>query len=149
MLLCRYRNTFKHNLCLDMLQAGFHRAFSELHMLMTKQRAAREAAGPDSVLWNEPLLENEQEKLESMKFYLMEAEEALRNGEFYLEAYQMKFTSYFNLLSIIYNIIQCFLHISYGYSSHEILKAARRTWTLVLWLMYVCIETKGPNLIKL
>lgn len=86
-----YRNTFKHNLCLDMLQAGFHRAFSELHMLMTKQRAAREAAGPDSVLWNEPLLENEQEKLESMKFYLMEAEEALRNGDLKL-VYKNRFS---------------------------------------------------------
>ena len=63
-----------------MLQAGFHRSFSELHMLMLKQSTAREAAGPDSVLWNIPLLETEKDKLESIKFYLTEAEEAMREG---------------------------------------------------------------------
>ena len=49
-------------------------------MLMLKQANAREAAGPDSVLWNIPLLETEKDKLESIKFYLTEAEEALREG---------------------------------------------------------------------
>lgn len=65
-----------------MLQAGYHRSFSELHSLIKKQADAREAAGPDSVLWNEPLLSTEQDKLESIKFYLTEAEEALRQGRF-------------------------------------------------------------------
>ena len=65
-----------------MLQAGYHRSFSELHTLMKQQTDARQAAGPDSVLWNEPLLETEEDKLESIKFYLTEAEEALRQGTF-------------------------------------------------------------------
>lgn len=66
-----------------MLQAGYHRSFSELHMLMKRQSDAREAAGPDSNLWNEPLLENETDKLESLNFYLTQAEEALRQSEYY------------------------------------------------------------------
>ncbi|XP_067948154.1 tetratricopeptide repeat protein 29-like [Watersipora subatra] len=76
-----YRHSYKHNLCLDMLQAGFHRTFSELHALMLRQSTMREAAGPDSVLWNIPLLETEHDKLDSIKFYLTEAEEAIREGD--------------------------------------------------------------------
>lgn len=49
-------------------------------MLMKRQTDSRELAGPDSVLWNQPLLETELDKLESLKFYLTEAEEALRKG---------------------------------------------------------------------
>lgn len=49
-------------------------------MLMKQQSDAREAAGPDSVLWTRPLLETEKDKLESIKFYLTEAEEALRKS---------------------------------------------------------------------
>jgi len=64
-----------------MLQAGFHRTFSELHQLMTQQATNREKAGPDSALWGEPLLSTENDKLESIKYYLTEAEEALRAGK--------------------------------------------------------------------
>ena len=85
-----------------MLQAGFHRSFSELHMLMLKQSTAREAAGPDSVLWNIPLLETEKDKLESIKFYLTEAEEAMREG---ITVY----TSYCNLILYLLSSLLSFL----------------------------------------
>lgn len=52
-------------------------------MLMKQQSDAREAAGPDSILWTQPLLETETDKLESLKFYLTEAEEALRKSMYH------------------------------------------------------------------
>lgn len=78
----RYRNTYKHNLCLDMLQEGFHKSFAELFALIKTQNEERERAGPESILWNQTLLENEPEKLDTLKEYLTKAEKASRRGEF-------------------------------------------------------------------
>ncbi|XP_002737930.1 tetratricopeptide repeat protein 29-like [Saccoglossus kowalevskii] len=74
----RYRNTYFHTLCVEMLKDGFHRSFSELFALIKRQKAEREAAGPDSLIWNLTLLEDEYEKLDKLKQYLTEAEAALR-----------------------------------------------------------------------
>ncbi|CAH1776811.1 unnamed protein product [Owenia fusiformis] len=77
----QFRNTFFHTLCLDMLQEGFHQAFSELYALAKEQRQEREAAGPESSLWNKPLLEDSHEKLEMIKTLLSNSEQALRAGD--------------------------------------------------------------------
>lgn len=85
-----YRNTYKHNLCLDMLQDGFHKSYSELFALIQQQNNERENAGPESVLWNQLLLENEPEKLDTLKAYLTRAEQASRRDNFG-DMYQCQF----------------------------------------------------------
>ncbi len=66
-----------------MLQEGFHKSFAELFALIKQQNAQRESAGPESALWNQMQLENEPEKLETLKEYLTRAETAARIGLYY------------------------------------------------------------------
>ncbi len=86
----QYRNSYKHNLCLDMLRGGFHKSFAELFALMREQNAKRQEAGPESVLWNQVLLEDEPEKLTVLDTYLTRAESASRTAN-YEEVYQCQF----------------------------------------------------------
>ena len=67
-----------------MLQDGFHKSFAELFALIKQQNSEREKAGPESVLWNQTLLEKEADKLDTLKAYLTRAEQASRRGEFLL-----------------------------------------------------------------
>ncbi|KAK2563254.1 Tetratricopeptide repeat protein 29, partial [Acropora cervicornis] len=77
----RYRNTYEHNLCLDMLKEGFHQSFRELFNLMEKQKEEIASLGPDSGLSDQPLLEDEPEKLDQLKYHLTTAEAAKRRGK--------------------------------------------------------------------
>ena len=77
----RYRNTYEHNLCLDMLKEGFHQSFRELFNVMKKQKADVARLGTDSGLSDQPLLENEPAKLDQLKHHLTTAEAAKRRGE--------------------------------------------------------------------
>lgn len=74
-LVYRTQNTFKHNLCLDILHGGYHETFSQIFNLMHLQELVRLQAGPESVLWTKKLLHDEPEKLMMMKEWLMQAEE--------------------------------------------------------------------------
>ncbi|XP_013400140.1 tetratricopeptide repeat protein 29 [Lingula anatina] len=85
-----YRNTYMHNLCLDMLQEGFHRSFSELFALVKRQYSEREAAGPESMMWTQMMLDEEHEKLEMLKVFLTRAEAALRKDD-YEEVYNARY----------------------------------------------------------
>lgn len=76
----RFRNSYKHNLCLDMLTEGYHLSFCELINLIHQQHERREAAGPESFLWTKPVLPDQPEKLDMMKMYLTRAEAASRLG---------------------------------------------------------------------
>lgn len=76
----RYRNSYMHNLCLDMLKDGFHHSFCELFDLMKSEREERERLGPDSGLQDQPLVQDQPRKLEQMKVHLTEAEAAKRRG---------------------------------------------------------------------
>ena len=76
----RYRNTFFHNLCLEVLQGGFHRSFSEIFTLVKHQQKIVEDAGADSLLQDRTLLADQHEKLRNMKTHLTQAELALRQG---------------------------------------------------------------------
>ena len=78
---CRYRNTYKHNLCLEMLREGYHKSFAELFALIKQQNEERTKAGPESMIWSQVQLENEPEKLSTLKRYLTQAEAALRKGK--------------------------------------------------------------------
>ncbi|XP_031553571.1 tetratricopeptide repeat protein 29-like [Actinia tenebrosa] len=77
----RYRNTYEHNLCLDMLKDGYHQSFSELFNLMEQQKQEREKLGPDSGLSDLPLLEDEPDKLDQLKLHLTTAEASKRRGK--------------------------------------------------------------------
>ncbi|XP_028397486.1 tetratricopeptide repeat protein 29-like [Dendronephthya gigantea] len=77
----RYRNSYMHNLCLDMLKDGFHHSFCELFNLLKKEKEEQERLGPDSGLQDQPLVQDQPQKLEQMKVHLTEAEAAKRRGK--------------------------------------------------------------------
>lgn len=77
----RYRNTYEHNLCLDMLKEGFYQSFQELFNLMEKQKQDVESLGADSGLFDQLLLEDQPEKLDQLKHHLTTAEAAKRRGK--------------------------------------------------------------------
>lgn len=85
-----YRNTYKHNLCVDMLQNGFHLSFCELFALLKKQEDTRRQAGPESLMWSMTLLEDEHDKLDVLKLHLTRAETAQRKGD-YQEVYRARY----------------------------------------------------------
>ncbi|XP_041034644.1 tetratricopeptide repeat protein 29, partial [Carcharodon carcharias] len=77
-----YRNSYKHNICLDMLQQGYHKSFSELTNLILNWNAVREAAGPGSDIWMEEPLDKQHDKLDHLQYFLVRAEAARRAGQF-------------------------------------------------------------------
>uniref|UniRef100_A0A4W3HPK5 Tetratricopeptide repeat protein 29 n=1 Tax=Callorhinchus milii TaxID=7868 RepID=A0A4W3HPK5_CALMI len=91
-----YRNSYKHNICLDMLREGYHRSFSELSALIHKLNAFREAEGPGSDIWQQKTLEEQHEKLDKLQCFLTRAEAAQRAG-LYEEVYnsQLSLACYF------------------------------------------------------
>lgn len=64
-----------------MLKEGFHQSFRELFNLMEKQKEEIASLGPDSGLSDQPLLEDEPEKLDQLKYHLTTAEAAKRRGK--------------------------------------------------------------------
>uniref|UniRef100_A0A670YSG3 Tetratricopeptide repeat protein 29 n=1 Tax=Pseudonaja textilis TaxID=8673 RepID=A0A670YSG3_PSETE len=92
-----YRNSYKKNICIDMLQQGYHKSFAELFTLIEKWNALREAAGPGSAIWLEKSLEEQPDKLDQLHYFLTRAEAAQRS-ENYEEVYsnQLNLTYCFN-----------------------------------------------------
>ena len=78
--LFRYRNTYKHNLCVDMLQNGYHHSFCELFALIKSQEDDRMEAGPESIQWSQQMLKDQHDKLDMLKLHLTRAEDARRKG---------------------------------------------------------------------
>uniref|UniRef100_A0A8C9NQU0 Tetratricopeptide repeat protein 29 n=1 Tax=Serinus canaria TaxID=9135 RepID=A0A8C9NQU0_SERCA len=79
-LIPSYRNSYKKNICIDMLRRGYHKSFSELLTLIQKWNAFREAAGPGSAIWHEKSLEEQPDKLDQLYHFLTGAEAAQRAG---------------------------------------------------------------------
>ncbi|KAK2519205.1 Ttc29 [Columba guinea] len=77
-----HRNSYKKNICIDMLRQGYHESFSELFALIQKWNALREAAGPGSAIWQQKSLEEQPEKLEQLHYFLTRAEAAGRAGHY-------------------------------------------------------------------
>ncbi|TRZ20334.1 hypothetical protein HGM15179_006757 [Zosterops borbonicus] len=77
-----YRNSYKKNICIDMLRQGYHKSFSELLTLIQKWNAFREAAGPGSAIWHEKSLEEQPDKLDQLYHFLTGAEAAQRAGHY-------------------------------------------------------------------
>ncbi|NXG17950.1 TTC29 protein, partial [Grallaria varia] len=74
------RNSYKKNICIDMLRQGYHKSFSELFTLIQKWNALREAAGPGSAIWHEKSLEEQPDKLDQLYHFLTRAEAAQQAG---------------------------------------------------------------------
>ncbi|XP_062991156.1 tetratricopeptide repeat protein 29 [Elgaria multicarinata webbii] len=81
-----YRNSYKKNVCIDMLRQGYHKAFAELFSLIEKWNALREASGPGSAIWIQKSLEEQPDKLDQLHYFLTRAEAAQRS-EHYEEMY--------------------------------------------------------------
>ncbi|KAM6440822.1 tetratricopeptide repeat protein 29 isoform 3-T3 [Liasis olivaceus] len=81
-----YRNSYKKNICIDMLRQGYHKSFAELFTLIEKWNALREASGPGSAIWLEKSLEEQPDKLDQLHYFLTRAEAAQRS-EYYEEVY--------------------------------------------------------------
>uniref|UniRef100_A0A8C0VKZ7 Tetratricopeptide repeat protein 29 n=1 Tax=Cyanistes caeruleus TaxID=156563 RepID=A0A8C0VKZ7_CYACU len=92
-----YRNSYKKNICIDMLRQGYHKSFSELFTLIQKWNALREAAGPGSAIWHEKSLEEQPDKLDQLYHFLTGAEAARRAGH-YEKVYdnQLSLACFFN-----------------------------------------------------
>ncbi|XP_062871724.1 tetratricopeptide repeat protein 29 [Trichomycterus rosablanca] len=80
--IAQFRNGLHQNLCVSMLQEGFHRSFEELFSLLKHWSTNRLAAGPDSSLWLQPSLEEQPHKLEMLKKHLTRAEATQRADQY-------------------------------------------------------------------
>ncbi|NXL93619.1 TTC29 protein, partial [Alectura lathami] len=76
------RNSYKENICIDMLRQGYHKSFSELFTLIQKWNALREAAGPGSAIWQQKSLEEQPDKLDQLYHFLTRAEAAQQAGHY-------------------------------------------------------------------
>ncbi|XP_066893009.1 tetratricopeptide repeat protein 29 isoform X1 [Kogia breviceps] len=92
-----YRNSYKKNICVDMLRDGYHKSFTELFALMEKWDALREAAKVRSLFWLQRPLEEQPDKLDHFYYYLTRAEAAERK-EYFEEVYNNLYAlaCYFN-----------------------------------------------------
>jgi len=74
----KYRNTFYHNLCLDMLKEGYHQAFSEIFNLVLKEKEASKEE--DHLELDKLPIDEDEQKLLFLKEMLVTAEKAKRQG---------------------------------------------------------------------
>ncbi|CAK6977541.1 tetratricopeptide repeat protein 29 [Scomber scombrus] len=74
------RNSLKQNICVRLLQEGFPRSYSELFFLLRFNEDQRTAAEPGSDVLLQTPLEDQRDKLETMKLHLSLAEKAERTG---------------------------------------------------------------------
>ena len=87
-----------------MLKDGYHHSFSELFNLLKREKDEQQRLGPDSGLQDQPLVQDQPEKLEQMKTHLMAAEAAKRRGKLSSEgivillnsSFAMKYVRQFN-----------------------------------------------------
>ena len=76
-----YRHSRSHNMCVQLLEDGYHESFVELFQLFQMQRRRREGAEPGSAMASEPLVEEDSLKLDQLRSYLTSAEASQRIGE--------------------------------------------------------------------
>ncbi|XP_022259187.1 tetratricopeptide repeat protein 29 isoform X4 [Canis lupus baileyi] len=92
-----YRNSYKKNICVDMLRDGYHKSFTELFALMKKWDALQETARVRSLSWLQRPLEEQPDKLDHFYHYLTRAEAAERK-EYFEDVYNNLYAlaCYFN-----------------------------------------------------
>jgi hypothetical protein len=79
----RLKNSFKKQLCIEMLCQGFHKSFREIDLILKLQIDDRHRLGSEHPVWDRPLLDNENTKLEYLGQKLNKAEMAERLGKDY------------------------------------------------------------------
>ncbi|KAM8898220.1 tetratricopeptide repeat protein 29 isoform 2-T2 [Spinachia spinachia] len=81
---CRFRNSLKQNICVELLQDGCHRSFSEFFTLLDPGRVGRAAqeAGLRTPL------DGQRDKLETMVLHLRQAEQAENTSSWTAACYQ-------------------------------------------------------------
>ncbi|XP_053542276.1 tetratricopeptide repeat protein 29 isoform X1 [Ictalurus punctatus] len=85
--IAQFRYSLHQNLCVSMLQEGFHGSFKKFSSLLQRWKDERLAAGPDSELWLQRSLEEQPDKLEMLREHLTRAEAAQRADQF-VEVYE-------------------------------------------------------------
>ncbi|XP_037537520.1 tetratricopeptide repeat protein 29, partial [Nematolebias whitei] len=75
-----FRNSPKQFVCVELLQEGNHKTFSELVALLRSDRDQRAEAEPGSARLQVPPLEEQRDKLEAIRLHLGRAEQAERTG---------------------------------------------------------------------
>ncbi|XP_051934742.1 tetratricopeptide repeat protein 29 isoform X2 [Hippocampus zosterae] len=78
--IAKFINSRKQNICVGLLQHGFHRSFSELFLLLRLDQERREAAEINSALSLQTPLEEQHDKIKSIGLHLSRAEQAQRDG---------------------------------------------------------------------
>uniref|UniRef100_F6WNZ4 Tetratricopeptide repeat protein 29 n=1 Tax=Monodelphis domestica TaxID=13616 RepID=F6WNZ4_MONDO len=92
-----YRNSYKKNICIDMLQHGHHKSFCELFFLFNKWHNLREIGGIRSIYWLQTPLELLPDKLDQLFFFLTKAEDAELAANYEdMYSYIYALASYFN-----------------------------------------------------
>ncbi|XP_028428369.1 tetratricopeptide repeat protein 29, partial [Perca flavescens] len=76
----QFRNSPKQNICVELLREGYHRSFSEIFFLLGADRDRVAAAEAGSNLRFQTPLDQQLDKLETMKRHLSRAEEAERTA---------------------------------------------------------------------
>ena len=74
------KNSFKKQLCIDMLRQGYHKSFRELDSILKFQIEDRYRLGSEHPVWDRPLLDQEHVKLEYLGKKLKSAEASESNG---------------------------------------------------------------------
>ncbi|XP_068569291.1 tetratricopeptide repeat protein 29 isoform X2 [Cebidichthys violaceus] len=75
-----FRNSLKQNICVELLQDGYHRSFSEIFSLLSSDVDRRAAAEPGSSVTVQTPLDQQWDKLETMRLHLRRAEQAENTG---------------------------------------------------------------------
>lgn len=78
---CRFQLPFYETLCHDLLENGYHYAFTELFSVHTTQLEQRRKAGAESVIWTIPPISEQPEKIHILRDYLTKAEAATRRKD--------------------------------------------------------------------
>ncbi|BHF59167.1 Tetratricopeptide repeat protein 29 [Sparganum proliferum] len=79
--IAQFQLPFYETLCHDLLENGYHYAFTELFQVHVKQMEQRRIAGPESVLWTIPPISEQSEKVHLLRDYLAKAEAAARRRD--------------------------------------------------------------------
>lgn len=80
LLLHSYRNSYKKNICVDLLRDGYLNSFIELFALIEKWEKMRQVAREKETLWLQRPLEEQPDKLDRLYYHLTKAEEARRKS---------------------------------------------------------------------
>lgn len=78
----KFKNSFKKQICIEMLRQGFHKSFREIDFILKLQIEDRHRVGPEHPVWDRPLLDQEPNKLEYLSKKLNKAETAESFGKF-------------------------------------------------------------------